>query len=111
MSIWIHGEKFPCQLEAVQRLKTASGAPLQIRRGLPSGVSTTTDIMRRAKNRRDLVDLSMFGTGIDRESLPSVRQHGAVQDVLQAGLEVAVEVGQHQHARRLLRTTSQCVPG
>ena len=47
----VDGIDLPLQLERLQRLNTASVAPLQIRRWIPSGVSTTTDISLREKSK------------------------------------------------------------
>ena len=46
----------------------------------------------------DLVDLGEFGDCRRAQCGLGVRQHRAVEDVLQAGLEVAVQIGEREHA-------------
>jgi len=47
---WSIGCSLPSSSNWVQRGKIASGAPLEIIRSLPSGVRTTTDMIRRSKS-------------------------------------------------------------
>ena len=103
------GRVSPSSSNCVQRLKTASGAPLQIRRCASPRRFDDHDRHHLAREvEGDFVDLGVVG---DREMLVHllVLEDRAVQHVFQAGLKVAVEIGQLQHARRLAcRTTSQC---
>ena len=95
----------------MQRGKIASGAPLLMMRSLPSGVRTTTDMMRRWKSNG--ISSTLAYSGIAACAWVSVvREHRAVEDVLQAGLEVAVEVRQREHAVVLLqRRRRSAAPG
>ena len=77
--------------------KIASGAPLEMMRSLPSGVRTTTDMMRRWKSKGISSTFASSGTRACAWRL-LVREDGAVEDVLEARLEVAVEVGEREHA-------------
>ena len=95
---WSIGRQLAVELEGSCSCgKIASGAPLEMMRSLPSGVRTTTDMMRRWKSKgisSTLVNFGNAGVGVGL----LVRQNRAVEDVLQAGLEVAVHVGQREHA-------------
>ena len=66
-------------------------------RSLPSGVRTTTDMMRRWKSNGISSTFAELRDAGVRVAL-LVREHRAVEDVLEAGLEVAVDVGEGEHA-------------
>ena len=94
----LHGMRLALQLERGAALEDfLRGALADDAVASPSGVLTTTDMILREKSKGISSTLLYSGMASCPFSSREV-EDGAVEQVLQAGLEVAVEVGEHQHA-------------